>query len=416
MPAHLLTPFNGPVPPSNLLDKLARGVAHAKGPAEWPHSLRATRAKIVELARVRAKESVYVEIVEEDFDDAPRDILRPSDRTNRKRPLYRQSSMDFILEGDGNIQENQSINRYAFLIFCSDQCSPSALSLSQRLQHTDRILSTSSYHPYSPTNSPVKRRAAYSPVLNPSTPSSTTLNSTASALRRSFSSISSSSSEAYSAYPSNPRVQRMKRSDSMAVPAGHENTLKYAPSFSAASVLSADSNVLNMDVDSEKQKEAHSSDEEERLRSRKAKKARRRSPPISPSPLPSAKVSTKKLASKTPIQAKSPVAPPTPVSSKRVARPRVNIERNPSILGGPLPLPPAPASSASQRMSIGSEESPRPSSSTHKTLRRVKNTTLSVRPMARRISFGTLGSPQEENREPHGVGAGLGLGSAFQLR
>ena len=50
LPSHLLTPFNGPVPPSNLLDKIAKGVMHAKGPAEWPHSLRATRAKIVELA------------------------------------------------------------------------------------------------------------------------------------------------------------------------------------------------------------------------------------------------------------------------------------------------------------------------------------------------------------------------------
>lgn len=112
LPSHLLTPFNGPVPPSNLLDKIARGVSHAKGPAEWPHSLRATRAKIVELARVRAKETVHVEIVEEECDDAPRDVLRPTSRTNRKRPLYRQSSMDFIHEVDTSVQNNQSISQY----------------------------------------------------------------------------------------------------------------------------------------------------------------------------------------------------------------------------------------------------------------------------------------------------------------
>lgn len=100
------------MPPSNLLDKIARGVSQAKGPAEWPHSLRATRAKIVELARVRAKETAYVEIVEEEGEDAPRDILRPTSRTNRKRPLYRQSSMDFILEVDTSLQHNQSITQY----------------------------------------------------------------------------------------------------------------------------------------------------------------------------------------------------------------------------------------------------------------------------------------------------------------
>jgi hypothetical protein len=108
----LLTPFNGAIPPSNLLDKIARGVAHAKGPAEWHHSLRATRAKIVELARIRAKESVQVDIIEESGDDDPRDILRPTGRTNRKRPLYRQNSMDFLLDVDLSIRDNQTINRY----------------------------------------------------------------------------------------------------------------------------------------------------------------------------------------------------------------------------------------------------------------------------------------------------------------
>ena len=75
LPSHLLTPFIGSIPPSNLLDKIARGVAEAKG-TDWPHSMRATRAKIVELARMRARnsrdESASDTIAEEDStDDAP---------------------------------------------------------------------------------------------------------------------------------------------------------------------------------------------------------------------------------------------------------------------------------------------------------------------------------------------------------
>jgi transcription factor SPN1 len=53
---HVLTPFIGPVPPSNLLNKIARGVGQAKGPSDWPYSLRSTHAKLVELCRARAKE------------------------------------------------------------------------------------------------------------------------------------------------------------------------------------------------------------------------------------------------------------------------------------------------------------------------------------------------------------------------
>ena len=117
LPSHLLTPFNGPVPPSNLLDKIARGVADAKGPADWPHSQRATRAKIVELARCRARESTpIVGIAEESGEEEdPREVLKPSSRINRRKALYRQSSMDFIPDVEvnkkDNIKDNQTINR-----------------------------------------------------------------------------------------------------------------------------------------------------------------------------------------------------------------------------------------------------------------------------------------------------------------
>lgn len=117
LPSHLLTPFNGPVPPSNLLDKIARGVADAKG-NNWQHSMRATRAKIVELARVRAKESRdngsgSDTIAEEDStDDAP---LQQTTNIGLKRPLYRQSSMDFMQPAKTNLQDNSNITRSVYL-------------------------------------------------------------------------------------------------------------------------------------------------------------------------------------------------------------------------------------------------------------------------------------------------------------
>lgn len=117
LPSHLLTPFNGPVPPSNLLDKIARGVAEAKGPADWPHSQRATRAKIVELAQRRARDSTPIAGIAEESgeEEGSREVLKPSSRINRRRAPYRQSSMDFIPEVDpskkDNIKDNQSINR-----------------------------------------------------------------------------------------------------------------------------------------------------------------------------------------------------------------------------------------------------------------------------------------------------------------
>ena len=87
---------------------------------------------------------------------------------------------------------------------------------------------------------------------------------------------------------------------------------------------------------------------------------------------------------------------------------------------GPQQTPPTPQpiamSPPSSRMSTGSNDAHflnfSPSSPAHKSLRRVKSTTFGVRPVARKISFGTI---SEENCEPHGA-TGMGLGSAFQLR
>ncbi|KAF8954019.1 hypothetical protein BDZ97DRAFT_1869225 [Flammula alnicola] len=125
LPAHLVTPFNGPIPPSNLLDKIARGVSQAKGPADWPHSIRATRVKLLELARARAKDDalaeqrrqVIAEEVEIDdgsnysyFHDGEEKPLRNAG-IGPRRPLYRQSSMDFIKPGPADLKDNPNIAR-----------------------------------------------------------------------------------------------------------------------------------------------------------------------------------------------------------------------------------------------------------------------------------------------------------------
>ena len=123
LPAHVLTPFIGPVPPSNLLDKIASGVAQAKGPNEWPYSLRATRSKLVELCRARAKE-VSTEkkrptiIEEEDMDqglEQSREVLQHT--TNIKRPLYRQSSMDFMQSAKLELCGTDAFTRYVASLF-----------------------------------------------------------------------------------------------------------------------------------------------------------------------------------------------------------------------------------------------------------------------------------------------------------
>ncbi|KAH0833023.1 hypothetical protein J3R83DRAFT_12009 [Lanmaoa asiatica] len=191
LPAHLITPFNGSVPPSNLLDKIARGISAAKGPNDWPHSIRATRIKLLELARRKAQEERRKAITEEAI--APlSEVARQGDirraktpdpvevlqlRTNTpihvRRPLYRQSSMDFM--NPDQPDRSESIAR-----------------LSTRLQRHDRVL----HHPYlRPVDT--RHRSEYNRPF-PSTPSSSTLDSNRyPAVRKSTISVSSTSSSSF---------------------------------------------------------------------------------------------------------------------------------------------------------------------------------------------------------------------------
>jgi hypothetical protein len=123
LPAHLLTPFNGSVPPSNLLDKIARGISAAKGPNDWPHSIRATRLKLLELARRKGQEERRKSIVGEHSvplgacrprTPDPADVLQPRTNTpiHARRPLYRRSSMDFM--DPDKSDRSETIARFVF--------------------------------------------------------------------------------------------------------------------------------------------------------------------------------------------------------------------------------------------------------------------------------------------------------------
>lgn len=216
LPAHLITPFNGSVPPPNLLDKIARGISAAKGPNDWPHSIRATRIKLLELARRKAQEERRKSITEERsvplgqlawLGDACRERtpdsaevlqLRTNTPIHARRPLYRQSSMDFM--DPDKSDRSECIARYVSLSSLLLYLIPAmiideflgAYSLSTRLQRHDRVL----HHPYlRPAHT--RHRSDYNRP-SPSTPSSSTLNSSRhSGVRKSTISATSASSSSF---------------------------------------------------------------------------------------------------------------------------------------------------------------------------------------------------------------------------
>ncbi|KAL4243813.1 hypothetical protein ABKN59_010712 [Abortiporus biennis] len=419
LPSHLLTPFNGPVPPSNLLDKIARGLTNAKGPIDWPHSIRATRAKVVELARCHAKsssDSDNSDTIAEEEPTGPQVPLHPTASTGPKRPLYRQSSMDFMQSDRLDIANNTNIRR-----------------LSRRLQKTDRLLTSPPLNRYahsSRASSPAFG-SSRTPSLNPSTPSSTTLNSTNSGSNR---------------CPVDPRVQRLKRAETFSgsSPFLASRSLKRAPSF-GSSRNSLDSSVMSVDFSSKDSDVT--SDEEEKLRGQKAKKARTKassptptSPPTTTiSPLPSSpmkRASRSRPTNKSPSKNTFKGSPSIPTSKPTGPMKRkANLRRNPSIIGPELPNPqpnlPPPASNRSPHYRSGFS-SPSPKEGLHfaspalappatpsspaapKSLKRTKPSSMARRAPARKISFGSLLPVVDDHRL--GGGAGSGLGSAFQLQ
>jgi transcription factor SPN1 len=429
LPAHLLTPFNGSVPPSNLLDKIARGVANAKGPIDWPHSIRATRVKLMELARLRAKESAPIENRrrhriphEDDYPYPGGEVLQQSTNTLSRRPLYRQSSMDFLNTAK---VDNDNIAR-----------------LSTRLQRTDRLIPNPAYHPYSrpslPRSSPSNNTRTDPPhYLNPSTSSTSALNSSLSSsstsrprpLSRSASTLSNTSDPYLRSMPpmiEDSRVQRLRRTDSLG---GKGMPLKRAPSFGL------------LTRDNRPNSPCTSSDEEEKIRTKYAKKLRTKagiSTQNGTSTAPSTpnkprtrsnecvekrvKTSSKSScstssSSKSSSTARSSDSGATTVTlkSSRCSTPKIkpNLQRNyQNIFGAELPDPHSPPPRFSSN-----PPGPPPTPGTAspcRPLRRVRATSFARAP-ARRINFGSLIPPPEEN-EPDAEAEGEGLGSAFQLR
>ncbi|KAF7336728.1 hypothetical protein MVEN_02107800 [Mycena venus] len=294
LPPHLMTPFNGPIPPSNLLDKIARGCNSGKG--RGLASFSACDSQEDSKPRKTIPEESAMDCSESYF--AESDVLQQTTNIGigkiglgiglgPRRPLYRQSSMDFLDTSDP--QDNDTINR-----------------LSTRLQKADRFIPNAFSHPYS--RSQIQRRSSSPPRPSHvpsliSGSSSTTLASLSTAgshprLRRSASTISSSTtsnsrmslSSAGGLPPiaADPRVQRVRRSESFCSPSTPaRKPVKRAPSYGALAQEARDK-MPEDDIAAP----CPSSDEEEKIRTRRAKKARTRSPstgspPLSPSPAPS---------------------------------------------------------------------------------------------------------------------------------
>jgi hypothetical protein len=253
---------------------------------------------------------------------------------------------------------------------------------SHRLRQSDHLFPNPAYPRTRPSS-------ADSQTLNVSTPSSTTLIScdavepqwkaqpSRSSIRRSVSTLSSTSSSSLRSLPLAP----VRRADSFGEA---RKCMKRVPSFSVAA---KDSDV--------------SSDEEENLRTKQTKKARR-----------GADHRVNKVLSS---QDESPTR-----------RPRMNLQRNPSIFGPELPPPPtaypqpATAHLLGQIPAMGAHPPPPTHSPrtpcTQRTLRRVRPLPSRA---ARRISFSSLGE-NDLVCEPVDIipseSLGNELGSAFQLR
>ncbi|KAJ7593332.1 hypothetical protein C8J56DRAFT_1003110 [Mycena floridula] len=472
LPAHLVTPFNGPIPPSNLLDKIARGVADKKGPGEWPHSLRATRVKLIELCRLRAVEDALLEHQRDIYSDENEEFsyLPAADNhgkkgKGRRRPLYRQSSMDFINAAAVNVKDNDSIGR-----------------LSTRLQRTDRILLDPSFHPYSSRTRPrvqaqtqTRHRRSSSPprpsdvpgLINPSSPSSSTLNTLSSLSSRYLRSASSFTSDSMmstsshgekditdgskllpSSIPSapDPRVQRVRRSDSFCVSYCSDSgpTAKTAPALQLGFKRAPSYGTLAQEAKSRGGQYAYgsasteeanhsfypSSDEEEKARTRSAKKPRTKASksPSPPPTVPSSPMSPKPTRSSRRIAEGKPL-PHLPDGNKADATSQIRPGRRPlqrsssGLFNQELPHLHIPSSTNDLLTPLASPNggsralpaAPVVGNPTSKTLRRVKRFDVDRRP-SRRISFGSLVAPvngddadAETEEEPR-------LGSAFQLQ
>lgn len=143
LPSHLFTPYVGSVPPQNILQKLALGIKDARGPIDWPHSVKSTRQMLYKLASKLSVPPSLADAAEKAANELGNNP--PADATNtppkRDRasrvPMYRKNSMDELLpstpEVDGKPVRSTKENAHI-------------IRASTRLQHrADRFFT---FHPY----------------------------------------------------------------------------------------------------------------------------------------------------------------------------------------------------------------------------------------------------------------------------
>ncbi|KAH7341613.1 hypothetical protein B0J17DRAFT_714775 [Rhizoctonia solani] len=242
IPSHLMTPYVGVIPPPNVLDKLARDIACSRTALEWPHSIRATRVKLHELCRRKTVQKA-TERRAPPGRPTPRNTVEVApESAPPRRPLYRQSSMDFLPVKN----EVTSVTR-----------------LSSRLQRADRMVPHASFHPYA---RPYGSRSPTPPLTDTTTSRPRTRSSTPS---------ETSSLVA-------PSPHRLFRSSATPPP----QSLKRAPTFGAATVQTR---VQRAQSCTPLDSASCSSDEEEKARQACAKRPRttaRRVPSFLGAPLP----------------------------------------------------------------------------------------------------------------------------------
>jgi transcription factor SPN1 len=473
LPAHLLTPFVGPVPPSNLLDKIARGVAQAKGTEEWPHSVRATRVKLMELARTRGKPSTatmattpstaqpeevrrHRTIREEDEEEESRvnsgqpgfgvaTTRRPLHQSNtipqRKQKKTRKPLMnlDFI----------PVANRIALSVLPSHERTPQP---TREAYPTDSDIDMDSTHASSSQPLPQSQP--------PRTISTSTLNSSASStfdstptkksvrgcVSSTFSETSNTSSQSFMDEDEKEQyegkgspMKSLRRTESFCAPSlstmnGTDHRLGKKQSFKRAPAFGVVAGAYRQAAESGAPCAYPSSDEEEKDRNKQAKKVRRTKglsapvpspdePPPTPRPRRNTLATPPTPSIMTKPSKKSPFATATATNTpKQVRKPRMNLQRNPSIFGAPLPctMPPPPEPRHSPESPSRAETNTAlPETSKPKTLRRTKgSSSFAVNP--RRISFNSLPMPGDDDDADFEGGltelGGRGLESAFQLQ
>ncbi|EJU04803.1 hypothetical protein DACRYDRAFT_20418 [Dacryopinax primogenitus] len=208
LPDYLTTPYVGNIPPPNLLQNLAKGILKdmKENKTGWPYTLAQTRAKLREIAEVKAREL--------------RELGRDPERADgaNKRSLHRSDSMDFLpINGKDRVA-----------------------AASRRMQRLDQILDPT----LRPPNSSRSSRRTTAAAVNEEPPQTITITyqSLPRPLIRTRTNVAPLAPVTPSVIdippPSTPALRRMASSTAVFEPAGSEpatlRALKRAPSYGSS--------------------------------------------------------------------------------------------------------------------------------------------------------------------------------------